>query len=1150
MSSNSIAVVDEITLELQLGIPMPPVRTEIDLAEGTQYRKLSPGLNDIQLGRITRLGHKGELPLYWNWENILSSMTPGEELLWIAVMKGGEVELYLGLKSNTSTILNLDDVRNRRKRFEVALEGVCRRAFPESKATMLDDSSINAVLGDIETSSSGNCTMLSGFPSPKALDVKSVNEDRRNVKETYSSLNDILEPFMEENSFAVVFSLTKAPVVNVSDQIRKYNNLRTVISPHLKIQSASSTTAQRGNQTGKSQSNSKSESVQEKKNLLKSMWQSITGASKDDKGVKKVARNYSYTSNLSTTSTRTESTSNSLSQTISTSDANLGMLDKHLESKVQHLIQCQGTGGYQGCVFVFASETDLRSRISNTIAGVLSGSKTHLNPFRMVDCTGKDGCFDFKYNSPPADIIDGVVMLNVNQASRLLLLPEAELPGLRLKRNIFYGRALNSDYRKTEREALVRLGVAAFKESSISRHPDLGLNAREREIVIGFEHMLSHMLITGATGSGKTVRAIKILNGLPKERNRVYIIETAKKVYRSKFSRSSNGPRIYNLGGFDGEPFRINPFYFDNGTSLKRHISVLCDALNDLMPVEALIGPKLREAVLNCYTGKHWNIESGVYEGQGEQIYPTIIDFNMEIVKLCERLSYSSEINENYRGALLGRARVFIDDLYQDVFSHKGNIPFDEQFGEDAIIELADLPPSEINMPAFIVSLFLQRLRAWHSLQVSDDSLFSIVAIEEAHNILSKRLEVKNDKAQTGGGKNLVEQVNRLLQEGRELGIGVVVIDQSPRSLADSVMKNTNTKIVHRLLDSEEAELIGKGIGLNQEECRDIHYLEDGECVVSLKQGGKPHKIAPYQKNELPETYSRVTHKHQAPNYAKCERVLESLTSCNTLSAISEKASQLYAECHRSNTLTDYMIGKHLAWNNLLSENDNLIYPSVSYDEVEFKMAKLCLLRLSPEGRVSNLNSDIEFEILFLCELYNDSYTNDMLAERLFGKAWIFEAQSRFVEHMKLYASICGTDDSLVEAIEHCFFAWAQSYSVSNSIEHLNDLRFILGNSNSMLLVSTVLADRFRDRLMFSPGVWESVYACVLSMDWDNLQTIVHDRLHCMYNRPIDELLTTIVIDRIIHEINEECSPGDLYVNICSRNLKDYREKKQGVKDD
>jgi len=1150
MTRSSFSVEDMISLELQLGIPMPAVRTEIDLVEESQYRKLSPGLNDIQLGRITRLGHKGKLPLYWNWENILSSMTPGEELLWIVVMDSGEAELYLGLKANTSTIQTLDDVRNRRKRFEVALEGVCRRAFPESKARMLDDFLIDSVLGKIETSSSGKCTMLSGFPSPKALDTKSVNQDRRNIKETYSSLNDILEPFMEENSFAVIFSLTKAPVVKVTNQIRKFNDLRTTISPYIKIQSASSTTKQKGKQTGRSSSSSKGESVQEKRNILKSMWQSITGASKNDKGKKKIARNYTYSSNLSSTTTGTESTSKSTSYTISTSDAGLAMLDKHLENKVQHLIQCQGTGGYQGCVFVCASDQDLRSRISNTIAGVLSGSKTHLNPFRMVDCTGKDGCFDFKYNSPPSSIIDGVVMLNVNQASRLLLLPEAELPGLRLKRNIFYGRALNSDFRQTEREALVRLGVAAFKESSISKHSGLGLDDRDREIVIGSEQMLSHMLITGATGSGKTVRAIKILNDLPTDKNRVFIIETAKKVYRNRFSRGDSEPRVYNLGGFDGEPFRINPFYFDMGTSLKRHISVLCDALNDLLPVEALIGPKLREAVLNCYTSKKWNIETGTYEGREEAIYPTMIDFNMEIVKLCQRLGYSSEINENYRGALLGRARVFIDDLYQDVFSHEGNIPFDEQFGEDTVIELADLPPSEINMPAFIVSLFLQRLRAWHSLHLSNESLFSIVAIEEAHNILSKKLEMKHDKTQTGGGKNLVDQVNRLLQEGRELGIGVVVIDQSPRNLADAVMKNTNTKIVHRLLDSEEAEVIGKGIGLNQEECRDIHYLEDGECVVSLKQGGKPHKIAPYRKDELPDILHRELDKPKAPNYAKCERILQTIPSSSTLSDISDKAFLLQTECNSNLILLDYMFGKHLAWHNLLNGHETLICPSSSLDDVEFKLAQLCLSQLNDKVHMYQLNSDIEFEKLFLCKLFDGSYTNAMLADRLFGKAWIFEAQSRFTEHIKLYANISGVDDSLIEDIECCLYRMAQSYSTPSSEENLIDLRFVLGNSNAMFQVATVIADRFRKRLMFDSGVRENIYTCVMSMEWDKLHSIVLDRLHLLYDKMIDEFVITNVIDNILKFMSEDERLGDLHVKSINGSLLKFREKKLGVKHD
>jgi hypothetical protein len=96
-----------------------------------------------------------------------------------------------------------------------------------------------------------------------------------------------------------------------------------------------------------------------------------------------------------------------------------------------------------------------------------------------------------------------------------------------------------------------------------------------------------------------------------------------------------------------------------------------------------------------------------------------------------------------------------------------------------------------------------------------------------------------------GSGGFLLKQIVRLLQEGREAGMGVVVVDQSPASLADAVIRNTNTKIILRITDSEEAERIGATLGLTKEEGRDLQDLEVGEAVVKVKSSGKALKLSP-----------------------------------------------------------------------------------------------------------------------------------------------------------------------------------------------------------------------------------------------------------------------------------------------------------------
>ena len=189
------------------------------------------------------------------------------------------------------------------------------------------------------------------------------------------------------------------------------------------------------------------------------------------------------------------------------------------------------------------------------------------------------------------------------------------------------------------------------------------------------------------------------------------------------------------------------------------------------------------------------------------------------------------------------------------------------------IIELDELPPSEINMPAFVISVLLERLRAHCARRRLGREKapipYFLVVIEEAHNVLSRRIEETADPRQTGGGKHLLQQIVRLLQEGRDLGIGVMVVDQSPQSLANAVLANTNTKLVHRLVDGEELRIIGTTLGPDEKEWPDLGRLEDGECVVSMKNGGKPLKLAPGMMAKQLQIHAPTS---QAPGYAQAQQ--------------------------------------------------------------------------------------------------------------------------------------------------------------------------------------------------------------------------------------------------------------------------------------
>jgi hypothetical protein len=71
-----------------------------------------------------------------------------------------------------------------------------------------------------------------------------------------------------------------------------------------------------------------------------------------------------------------------------------------------------------------------------------------------------------------------------------------------------------------------------------------------------------------------------------------------------------------------------------------------------------------------------------------------------------------------------------------------------------------------------------------------------------------------------------------LLAEVRKYGEGLIIADQIPNKLVPDVIKNTNTKIVHRLFAADDRNTIGDAMGLTDEQKAFLPMLQPGETVI------------------------------------------------------------------------------------------------------------------------------------------------------------------------------------------------------------------------------------------------------------------------------------------------------------------------------
>lgn len=936
--------------------------------EENEANLIQPGLKDIIFTKIATLGHRDKFPRQYDWENLIPTLAADEELFWIAHKKTDKTfDLFLGLKNNNQRIIHSSSFKSRSDRFQVLCDLFSKRSFPESSLVYQTPDETARELNSITEMPHAFC--LTGMPSYKDSDTDKAISERDEEKRPFSSINDILEAHLHvDGEFYIVFSTAPAPGKYIQKSYNDKFSLKNLLKPLIEQTMNITQGHTWGTNSGLSitpahETTSTSESVTKKHNCIKAAWRSIKGGD----SAKTYSESTTHVPELRVTSSGSHDDHNtSVSGSYTVTNSKLKFVDEQLEESLKHLQQVPGTGGYFSIISVYSANKMLGESLSRSLKAALSGSQSYLHPIQTFEISGKK---NYPFLTKPAYELlqeNGFCpdVLNCEKACLMFLLPDADLPGLKLKKSVFYSRSENNE------KANINLGTAAYFLNPISKSPRAEQqNFSVEDYKIPEKDLCSHVFLVGTTGSGKTERAAFILNNAG-ENSRLLILETAKKTYRNKINRANSNRKlcVYTLGNSQNNPFRINPFFFEPGSNIKQHIAVLADAIADLLPMEALIGPKLREAVENCYKNCGWDIETGICSGT--ICYPDMLSFNSEVNKICQSLKdYGPEVRSNYRGALLNRSRIFIDDVYQDIFAYDGNKTIDQLFppDTDVIIEMEDMPPSEINMPAFIISILLHRIRASQTCKVAKNPSAKrfLVAIEEAHNVLARKFAEKTDESQSGKGGHLVNQVVRLLAEGRGLNIGIMVIDQSANTIAPAVIANSNMKIVFRQEDGEEIKTIGTAIGLQEDDWPDLQKLGTGECIVKSKSSFKPVKLAPLSGNDMlvqNTPYDDLLYKSStvcAP-YIYCEKILNHLyeQGVYTYFQCKEYYTLIARKCLFNEELIKYVVGRFLLQHNLF---DLLDYWMCNYTQDGF--TKIMLLAQYPRSEEENKN---ENEIAFL----------------------------------------------------------------------------------------------------------------------------------------------------------------------------------------
>jgi hypothetical protein len=371
-----------------------------------------------------------------------------------------------------------------------------------------------------------------------------------------------------------------------------------------------------------------------------------------------------------------------------------------------------------------------------------------------------------------------------------------------------------------------------------------------RTFNIQLDNLTRHVMVAGVTGSGKTNTNLHILNQLWRTYQIPFlVIEPAKAQYRNLLGAEGFADlQVFAPGYRQVAPLRLNPFEFPPGVDPQAHIAHLYTVFNAAFILYAPMPYVLERALYEVYEDRGWDLGAGNHPEENPETgevrflaFPTVTDLYQKIGEVVDRLGYDQRIRMDVTAGLQARVDSLRVGQKGQTFDCRRSVPFDAILSKPTILELAHLGSDDER--AFLMGLLLMRLYETLMLAGESPGLKHVTLIEEAHRLLTKTsTDVDAETANTKG--QAVGTFCNILAEIRAYGEGVIVADQIPSKLATDVLKNTNLKIMHRMVAADDRELMGGTMNLLGQQKMAVTALPRGQAVVFAEGSETPSLVA------------------------------------------------------------------------------------------------------------------------------------------------------------------------------------------------------------------------------------------------------------------------------------------------------------------
>lgn len=562
---------------------------------------------------------------------------------------------------------------------------------------------------------------------------------------------------------------------------------------------------------------------------------------------------------------------------------NIKHLLENLEMQMKRYEECTALGRWDFAAYVLSEDQNVANNVAYSYLALTEGEKSYVSKKAVNlwrgDIEGSDDAREicdyirelrhpiFALNPnlsaevPISNVYPAVVTATTSLSGKELAyslnFPRKSIAGLPVLSCAEFGRDVVTYDTSNNAQTRIHLGKIFHMNKPEPADADVSLQS-----------LASHVFVTGSTGSGKSNTVYKLINEVTDRDIKFLVIEPAKGEYKNIFGGDPD-VSVYGTNPALSELLRINPFSFEKGIHIYEHMDRLVEIFNVCWPMYAAMPAVLKDAIEKAYEECGWDLISST--NKYGDYYPTFADVARNIRQIIDSSEYDAENKGAYKGSLLTRLQSLSNGINSLVFTADEISP-ERLFDGNVIIDLSRVGSSETkSLLMGMLVLKLQEHRISNAGAVNA-SLKHITVLEEAHNILKRTSTEQPIEGGNLAGKS-VEMISNAIAEMRTYGEGFIIVDQAPGLMDMSVIRNTNTKIIMRLPDQGDRELVGKAANLDDDQIKELAKLPCGVAAIYQNEWVQPilckvdkvdagnsvyHYVPKEKEKEIDDTQQRI----------------------------------------------------------------------------------------------------------------------------------------------------------------------------------------------------------------------------------------------------------------------------------------------------